>query len=138
MGVKSSTPNDGVYAELGRYPISIFRKLQIVKFANRIWSLDEKTLVKKELNIQVMDDVKGHHNWVSEIIKITRDNNISNTEMSNLEVSTKLKNSYRTDLLDRIKSCKEGKKLGTFALFKHAKKIEPYLNIVKIIIAQEC
>ena len=86
LGVKSSTPNDGVYAELGRYPLSIFRKIQIVKFANRIWSLDEKKLVKKALNIQMMDDVKGHHNWVSEVIKITRDNNISNTEMSNLEV----------------------------------------------------
>ena len=61
-GVKSSTPNDGVYAELGRYPLSIFRKIQIVKFANRIWSLDEKKLVQKALNIQMMDDVKGHHN----------------------------------------------------------------------------
>ena len=83
----------------------------------------------------MMDDVKGHHNWVSEVIKITMDNNISNTEMSNLEVSTKLKNNYRTDLLDRIKSCKEGKKLRTYALFKHVIKFEPYLNIVKIIIA---
>ena len=36
LGVKSFTPNDGVYAELGRNPLSIFRKIQIVKFANRI------------------------------------------------------------------------------------------------------
>ena len=65
----------------------------------------------------MMDDVNGHYNWVSEIIKITRKHNKSNTEMSNLEASTKLKNNYRTDLLDRIKSCKEGKKLRTYALF---------------------
>ena len=30
----------------------------------------------------MIDDVKGHYNWVSEVIKITRENNISNTEMS--------------------------------------------------------
>ena len=120
LGVKSSMPNDGVYAELGRYPLSIFWKIQIVKFANRIWSLDEKKLVKKALNIQMMDDVKGHYNWVSEVIKVTRENNISNTEMSNLEVSKKLKNNYMNDLY-RIKSCKEGKKLRTYALFKRHK-----------------
>ena len=83
------------------------------------------------MNIQVMDDVKGHHNWDSEVIKITRDNNRSNTEMSHLEVSTKFKNNYRTDLLDRMKSCKEGKKLKTYVLFNYVIKFEPYLNIVK-------
>ena len=57
----------------------------------------------------MVDDVKG---WVS-------------------EVSTKLKNNYRIDLLDRIKSCKEGNKLRTYASFKHVIKFDPYLNIVK-------
>ena len=82
----------------------------------------------------MMDDVKGHHSWVSEVIKIARDNNISNMEMSNLEVSTKLGNkynNYRIDLLDRIESCKEGKRLRTYASFKHVIKFELYLNIVK-------
>ena len=79
----------------------------------------------------MIGDVKGHHSWVSEVIKIARDNNISNMEMSNLEVSTKLENNYRIDLLDRIESCKEGKRLRTYASFKHVIKFELYLNIVK-------
>ena len=53
-GVKSSTPNDGVYAELGRVPLLVQRQIQIVKFANRIKNLDEKYLVKKALNVQII------------------------------------------------------------------------------------
>ena len=45
LGVKKSTPNDGVYAELGRMPLLITRQIQIVKFANRIMNLDNKSLV---------------------------------------------------------------------------------------------
>ena len=47
LGVKSSAPNDGVYAELGRVPLLVKRQIQIVKFANRIKNLYEKYLVKK-------------------------------------------------------------------------------------------
>ena len=78
----------------------------------------------------MMDDVKGHHSWVSEV-KIARDNNINNLEMSNLEVSTKLENNYWIDLLDHIESCKEGKRLRTYASFKHVIEFELYLNSIK-------
>ena len=42
LGVKKSTPGDGIYAELGRVPLSVTRQIQIVKFAIRSWSLDDK------------------------------------------------------------------------------------------------
>ena len=45
--VKKSTPNDGIYAELGRTPLLIIRQIQMIKFANRIWNLEGKYLVKK-------------------------------------------------------------------------------------------
>ena len=34
LGVKPSKPMDGIYAELGRYPLKIFRQIQMVKFAS--------------------------------------------------------------------------------------------------------
>ena len=36
LGVKASTPTDGVYAELGRYPLKILRHIQMIKFALRV------------------------------------------------------------------------------------------------------
>ena len=45
MVVKKSTPNDGIYAELGRTPLLIIRQIQMIKFANRIWNLEGKYLV---------------------------------------------------------------------------------------------
>ena len=47
LGVKKSTPSDGIYAELGCVPLFVTHQIQIVKFAIRSWSLDDKTLVKK-------------------------------------------------------------------------------------------
>ena len=47
LGVKESTPNDGVYAELGRVPLLVTRQVQTVKFAKRIQNLNDKYLVKK-------------------------------------------------------------------------------------------
>ena len=57
MVVKKSTPNDRIYAELGRTPLLIIRQIQMIKFANRIWNLEGKYLVKKALNVQIMDDI---------------------------------------------------------------------------------
>ena len=79
----------------------------------------------------MMHDVKGHYNWVSEVIKITRENNISNTEMSNLDVSTKLRKKITGLIYWIVLNLTKGKKLRTSALVKHVIKFEPYLNIVK-------
>ena len=62
LGVKKSTPNDGIYAELGRTPLLTLRQIQMIKSAIRIWSLGDKFLVKKALKMQIKDDVSGHFN----------------------------------------------------------------------------
>ena len=59
LGVKRSTPNERGCTVLGRFPLLIIRKIQIIKFANRVWSLDDKKLVMK---VQILDDVKGRFN----------------------------------------------------------------------------
>ena len=76
MVVKKSTPNDGIYTELGRAPLLIIRQIQMIKFANRIWNLEGKYLVKKASNVQIMDDINGHYNWFSDVIQIMNKNNI--------------------------------------------------------------
>ena len=45
LGVKGSTPNDGIYAELGKFSLFV-RKIQIVKFANTAWNFNHKNPIK--------------------------------------------------------------------------------------------
>ena len=133
MVVKKSTPNDGIYSELGRTPLLIIRQIQMIKFANRIWNLERKYLVKKALNVQIVDDINGHYKWVSDVIQIMNKNNIKEINVSKSDISHKLKDKFKGDLLERIKSYQEGKKLRTYAQFKHVIKFEPYLNMAKNI-----
>ena len=57
MMVKKSTLNDAIYAELGRVPLLVIRKIPMVKFTNRIHKLGDIRLVKKTLNMQILDDI---------------------------------------------------------------------------------
>ena len=104
LGVKKFTPNDGIYAELGRTPPLTLRQIQMIKFAIRIWSLGDKFLIKKALKMQIKDDVDGHFNWVSDIIQIMNENNIKEMNISNSDISHKLKDKFKNDLLECIKS----------------------------------
>ena len=106
------------------------RKIQIIRFANRVWSLDDKKLAKKAMKVQILD-VKGRFNWVSEMITIMRENNINRSGISNIEISKKLQENFISILTKRLQSFKAGKKLRTYALFKQDIKFEPYLNVIK-------
>ena len=47
------------------------------------------------------------------------------------DICHKLKDKFKNDLLERIKSYGEGKKLRTYALYKQVIKYEPYLSLIK-------
>ena len=131
LGVKKSTPNDGIYAELGRTALLTLRQTQMIKFAIRIWSLGDKFLVKKALKMQIKDDVDGHFNWISHKIQIMNENNIKEMNISNSDIAHKLKDKLKSDVLECITSYGKGKKLRTYALYKQVIKYEPYLSLIK-------
>ena len=56
-----------------------------------------------------MDDVNGHFNWVSDVIQIMNESNIKEINISNSDISQKLKDKFKSDLLERIKSYCEDK-----------------------------
>ena len=68
LGVKQTTPTIGMYAELGRHPLLINRKISACKYLKRLETLDDRRLVKKALKQLSMDDGKGHFNWLSKIL----------------------------------------------------------------------
>ena len=59
------------------------------------------------------------------------ENNIKEMNVSNSDISHKLKEKFKSGLLQRIKSYGDGKKLRTYALYKQVIKYEPYLSLIK-------
>ena len=47
LGVSASTLSDGVYAELGRCPLRVYRKISIIKYLKRLESLSDERLARK-------------------------------------------------------------------------------------------
>ena len=82
LGVKASAPTDGVYAELGRYPLKILRHIQMIKFALRVWNLENSRYVNKALKVLIDDDIKGHFNWVSQIINLMKTYDLTSADIS--------------------------------------------------------
>ena len=59
------------------------------------------------------------------------ENNIKEMNVSNSDIFHKLKDKFKNDLLERIKSYGEGKKLHTYVLYTQVIKHEPYLSLIK-------
>ena len=90
MGVKPSTPTDGIYAELGRCPLKIFRQIQMVKFAVRISNSKESRYANKALKVLIEDDMKGHYNWFSQVTDIIKNNDIVDENDTNESIKKKI------------------------------------------------
>ena len=65
LGVHQSTPTDGVYSELGRYPLYVYQKISIIKYLKRLEGLSNEHLVKKAFNqlnkITIIIITTGYH-----------------------------------------------------------------------------
>ena len=41
LGVRNSTPNDAIYAELGQYPLQLCKQIGMIKYAMRLHRIDD-------------------------------------------------------------------------------------------------
>ena len=62
LGVKKSTNLDGLYGELGRYPMEINRKLLTMKFWIKIMEKPESSMVKK-IYLMLKRDADADNNY---------------------------------------------------------------------------
>ena len=133
VGVKSSIPNDGIYAELGRYPLLICRQIKKIKYALRVWQMEDNRYAKKAMKVLITDDLKGHYNWVSQVIDLMKKNDICQTNIpfSSSGIKRNCVDSFNSDLMQRLKGCETSKKLRTYYDFKSMVKSESYLDILK-------
>ena len=70
--MKSSTPNDAIYAELGRYPLQLCRHISMIKYSMRLHKIDDCRYAKKAYKMPIFDDAKGHFSWVSEVTEMLK------------------------------------------------------------------
>ena len=67
MKVAPRTPNQMVYGELGRYPLSILASLKSVKYWLRLMKLPNTRYAKMAYQMMVNMDERGHETWVTRL-----------------------------------------------------------------------
>ena len=70
--VKKSTNVDAMYGDLGRWPLSVFRKLRLIKYWIRIVeNYDSNSLLGKTYNMMYQEVIQGRanvsYNWAAQI-----------------------------------------------------------------------
>ena len=102
--MKVSAPTDGAYADLGRYPLKILRHIQMIKSALRVWNLDNTRYVNKALKVLIADDIKGHFNWVSQIINLMKTYDLTSANLSLNLAKSKIIENFNGYFVDKGKS----------------------------------
>ena len=130
MGVGASAPSDGVYAELGRFPLSVYRKVSVIKYLKRLENLSDERLARKAFQQLSHDNDEGHHNWISQACGILEEFNVSSND-SDYSIKHMVKNAYKAKLKPNLDNCiGQRKKLRTYAEFKETVNFEKYLEII--------
>ena len=117
-GVHQSTPTDDVYAELGRYPLHVYRKISIMKYLKCLEGLSNERLAKKAFNQLKQNHDNNHYNWVSQAFASLEEYNVLVTDCDS-KIKYKIKEFYKNKLKQNLISCiDQRKKLRTYARFR--------------------
>ena len=69
LGVKQSTSNAAIYAELGRYPLYVFRFVQVIKYFVKIINSDN-ILLRTVYTHSLSQYYNGRKNWIFYVKKL--------------------------------------------------------------------
>jgi hypothetical protein len=139
LGVKKSTNLAALYGELGRVPMFVMRKYNMIKYWNKLITLDNDSIVKKVYNNLKLDDQNNltykNRNWVSQIKQILNEHGFGYVWLSQKLDNTTLQlikqrifDNYYQKWYSEINN---SSKLKTYAIFKHEFKREKYLDTIK-------
>ena len=115
LGVHQSTPTDGVYAELGRYPLYVYQKISIMKYLKRLEGLSNERLAKKAFNQLKQGHDNNHYNWVTQAFASLEEYNVLVTDCDS-KIKYRIKEFHKNKLKQNLISCiDQRKKLRTYA-----------------------
>ena len=138
--VKKSTNLEGLYGELGRYPLKIQRTLILIKYWLKIINSDNSLI--KTMYTMMKDDVEnnityGGMNWAFQIknilIKIGMNNLWQNQD--NLPNNLNYKNIKQRIIDIHMQNwytiINNSRRLSSYCIYKHEFNSEKYLNCIK-------
>ena len=135
LRVKHKTCSDGVYGELGRYPLYIQRYVRMIKYWCKLITT-ENILLKTIYNDALKDCNKGLKNWVYNIKKLLDDFGFSNVLHDNSLVNINLfPNIFKQRVIDTFiqewfGSLRNSSVLDRYSLVKSMFTYELYLDIL--------
>ena len=135
LKTKMSTSTIALYAELGRFPISMKFKCRVINYWKRIITLDPTHPVRQAYNTLKALHVSGQTNWCSTVKTILSEGNNAqlwhNQVMTNKQYSSfkeQLHQSFMMDCINKINDSTTNPKLRTYKLLKEQFKLESYLT----------
>jgi hypothetical protein len=137
LNVKKSTNLDGLYGELGRYPMKISRQLIMIKYWTKIIK-STNPLIRTVYNMLEMDTNSGNSysglNWAHQIKSILYNIGLQYMwdehqvlEISYIHIKQRILDVYKQTCHTSINN---SSRLTSYSLFKHEFKLEKYLSCI--------
>ena len=137
LGVKKSTNLAALYGELARFPFSVIRKINMIKYWIKILQQDDTSLLKQVYLMLKRDSDNNKNysgqNWASQIKRILQCHGFEYIWRDQNEICIPFL-SIRQRILDTYKQTwyseiNNSSRLDAYRLFKHNFELESYLNI---------
>ena len=139
LRVRKSTNLSGLYGELGRYPLIVYRKISMIRYWIKLLSSSDTFIPKRIYNMLKHDldnrNTYNGSNWAFQIKSILDSLGFSNIwiHQNNIDIPFDL---IKQRLLDTYKqswysAINNSNRLETYARFKHEFEIETYLDFIK-------
>ena len=137
--VRRSTNLNALYGELGRIPMSIQRKLIMIKYWIKLLTLNDQSLLYKTYNMLKIDLQNGEtynrYNWAYQIKHILDECGLSIIWQNqlNMLIDFQLIRQRMLDIYYQTwySSINNSRRLETYCLLKHTLGFEKYLDFIK-------
>ena len=139
LQVKKSTNLSGLYGELGRFPLIVYRKISMIRYWIKILS-SSNTFIPKIIYNMLKTDLDNNityngSNWAFQIKNILDDLGFSNIWIQQNDIDIPF-NLIKQRLLDTYKqswysTINNSNRLETYARCKHEFEMEKYLDFIK-------
>lgn len=138
LGVKKCTNLSALYGELGRYPLSVIRKIHMIRYWMKIIRLNDSSLVKQSYLLLKEDADRDNSysgkNWASQIKSILQQHGFeyvwqlqSDIEIPFHCIKTRVFDIYKQKWYSDINN---SSRLQSYCLFKHTFETENYLDFI--------
>ena len=138
LGVKKCTNLSALYGELGRYPLSVIRKIHMIRYWMKIIRLNDSSLVKQSYLLLKEDadhdNSYSGKNWASQIKSILQQHGFeyvwqlqSDIEIPFHCIKTRIFDIYKQKWYSDINN---SSRLRSYCLFKHTFETENYLDFI--------